>query len=127
MPKSNFHSQFLSNSTILSDSLAIFHRVGDFNESTYYYEVGILKKLLSQVHLFVVVSIPILIQIVTTFPIMRVDEMGNPRQGNTGHRVFSTIYGKLAVNICYGRHHPQVDHLYHFRVRQSGITVSFFV
>jgi len=40
-------------------------RVGDFNESTYYYE------------------------------------------GNTGHRVFSTIYGKLAVNICYGRHHPQ--------------------
>ena len=29
-------------------------------------------------------------------------------QGNTGHRVFSTIYGKLAVNICYGRHHPQV-------------------
>jgi len=40
-------------------------RVGDFNESTYYYE------------------------------------------GNTGHRVFNTIYGKLAVNICYGRHHPQ--------------------
>ena len=30
-------------------------------------------------------------------------------QGNTGHRVFSTIYGKVAVNICYGRHHPQVD------------------
>merc|ERR1712080_105293 len=40
-------------------------RVGDFNESTYYYE------------------------------------------GNTGHRVFSTIYGKLAINICYGRHHPK--------------------
>lgn len=40
-------------------------RVGDFNESTYYYE------------------------------------------GNTGHRVFSTIFGRLAVNICYGRHHPQ--------------------
>jgi len=28
-------------------------------------------------------------------------------EGNTGHRVFQTIYGKLAVNICYGRHHPQ--------------------
>lgn len=28
-------------------------------------------------------------------------------EGNTGHRVFSTIYGKIAVNICYGRHHPQ--------------------
>jgi len=40
-------------------------RVGDFNESTYYYE------------------------------------------GNTGHRVFDTIYGRVAVNICYGRHHPQ--------------------
>lgn len=40
-------------------------RVGDFNESTYYFE------------------------------------------GNTGHPVFDTIYGRIAVNICYGRHHPQ--------------------
>lgn len=40
-------------------------RVGDFNESTYYYE------------------------------------------GNTGHPVFETKYGRLAINICYGRHHPQ--------------------
>ncbi|EDW82829.1 uncharacterized protein Dwil_GK10205 [Drosophila willistoni] len=40
-------------------------RVGDFNESTYYYE------------------------------------------GNTGHPVFETEFGKLAINICYGRHHPQ--------------------
>lgn len=40
-------------------------RVGDFNESTYYYE------------------------------------------GNTGHPVFDTVYGKIAINICYGRHHPQ--------------------
>ncbi|KAJ1523835.1 hypothetical protein ONE63_010393 [Megalurothrips usitatus] len=39
-------------------------RVGDFNESTYYFE------------------------------------------GNTGHPVFQTEYGKIAVNICYGRHHP---------------------
>ena len=28
-------------------------------------------------------------------------------EGNTGHRVFATIYGRVAVNICYGRHHPQ--------------------
>uniref|UniRef100_A0A0K2UWT2 Beta-ureidopropionase n=2 Tax=Lepeophtheirus salmonis TaxID=72036 RepID=A0A0K2UWT2_LEPSM len=28
-------------------------------------------------------------------------------EGNTGHRVFETKYGKIAVNICYGRHHPQ--------------------
>ena len=40
-------------------------RVGDFNESTYYYE------------------------------------------GNTGHPVFETQFGKIAINICYGRHHPQ--------------------
>jgi len=39
-------------------------RVGDFNESTYYFE------------------------------------------GNTGHPVFETVFGKIGVNICYGRHHP---------------------
>jgi dihydropyrimidinase len=39
-------------------------RVGDFNESTYYFE------------------------------------------GETGNPVFDTIYGKLGINICYGRHHP---------------------
>ncbi|XP_050667863.1 beta-ureidopropionase-like [Leptidea sinapis] len=39
-------------------------RVGDFNESTYYFE------------------------------------------GNTGHPVFETRFGRIAVNICYGRHHP---------------------
>ncbi|KAF9608659.1 hypothetical protein IFM89_010443 [Coptis chinensis] len=27
-------------------------------------------------------------------------------EGNTGHPVFDTAYGKIAVNICYGRHHP---------------------
>nr|CAI5862787.1 unnamed protein product [Callosobruchus analis] len=39
-------------------------RVGDFNESTYYFE------------------------------------------GNTGHPVFKTEFGNVAINICYGRHHP---------------------
>eukprot|EP00300_Choanocystis_sp_HF-7_P003849 c12928_g1_i1.p1 GENE.c12928_g1_i1~~c12928_g1_i1.p1 ORF type:complete len:403 (-),score=82.76 c12928_g1_i1:17-1198(-) len=39
-------------------------RVGDFNESTYYFE------------------------------------------GNTGHPVFSTAFGKIGINICYGRHFP---------------------
>lgn len=28
-------------------------------------------------------------------------------EGNTGHPVFDTKYGKIAINICYGRHHPQ--------------------
>ncbi|KAJ9469672.1 Beta-ureidopropionase [Diplonema papillatum] len=27
-------------------------------------------------------------------------------EGDTGHPVFETVYGKIAVNICYGRHHP---------------------
>jgi len=27
-------------------------------------------------------------------------------EGDTGHRVFDTKYGKLAINICYGRHIP---------------------
>ncbi|XP_072938376.1 beta-ureidopropionase-like [Epargyreus clarus] len=28
-------------------------------------------------------------------------------EGNTGHPVFDTTFGKIAINICYGRHHPQ--------------------
>lgn len=27
-------------------------------------------------------------------------------EGNTGHPVFETSFGKIGVNICYGRHHP---------------------
>ncbi|XP_069850517.1 beta-ureidopropionase isoform X2 [Dipodomys merriami] len=27
-------------------------------------------------------------------------------EGNLGHPVFQTQYGRIAVNICYGRHHP---------------------
>lgn len=27
-------------------------------------------------------------------------------EGNTGHPVFETPFGNIAVNICYGRHHP---------------------
>jgi len=27
-------------------------------------------------------------------------------EGDTGHPVFATQYGKVGVNICYGRHHP---------------------
>lgn len=28
-------------------------------------------------------------------------------EGNTGHKVFQTQFGKIGINICYGRHHPQ--------------------
>jgi len=28
-------------------------------------------------------------------------------EGNGGHPVFDTAFGKIAINICYGRHHPQ--------------------
>lgn len=27
-------------------------------------------------------------------------------EGNTGHPVFATQFGKIGINICYGRHHP---------------------
>ena len=27
-------------------------------------------------------------------------------EGDTGHPVFETAYGRVGVNICYGRHHP---------------------
>lgn len=27
-------------------------------------------------------------------------------EGDSGHRVFETRHGRIAVNICYGRHHP---------------------
>lgn len=28
-------------------------------------------------------------------------------EGNTGHQVFDTCFGRIGINICYGRHHPQ--------------------
>ncbi|XP_027233011.2 beta-ureidopropionase [Penaeus vannamei] len=28
-------------------------------------------------------------------------------EGDTGHTVFQTQFGRIAINICYGRHHPQ--------------------
>ena len=27
-------------------------------------------------------------------------------EGNTGHPVFETEFGRIGINICYGRHHP---------------------
>ncbi|XP_078494707.1 beta-ureidopropionase [Ciona intestinalis] len=27
-------------------------------------------------------------------------------EGNTGHKVFQTSFGRIGINICYGRHHP---------------------
>lgn len=27
--------------------------------------------------------------------------------GNLGHPVFDTEFGKIGIDICYGRHHPQ--------------------
>ena len=28
-------------------------------------------------------------------------------ESTLGHPVFDTKFGKIAINICYGRHHPQ--------------------
>ena len=27
-------------------------------------------------------------------------------EGNLGHPVFETPFGRVGINICYGRHHP---------------------
>ncbi|XP_075071569.1 beta-ureidopropionase [Mixophyes fleayi] len=42
-------------------------------------------------------------------------------EGNTGHRVFQTAYGRIAVNICYGRHHP----LNWFMYSMNGAQIIF--
>lgn len=42
--------------------------------------------------------------------IPRVDDFNESTyymEGNTGHPVFETQFGRIAINICYGRHHPQ--------------------
>ncbi|XP_046726666.1 beta-ureidopropionase isoform X2 [Silurus meridionalis] len=42
-------------------------------------------------------------------------------EGNTRHRVFQTQFGKVAVNICYGRHHP----LNWFMYSMNGAEIIF--
>lgn len=42
-------------------------------------------------------------------------------EGNTGHKVFQTQFGKIAVNICYGRHHP----LNWFMYSMNGAEIIF--
>ncbi|CAL8343046.1 unnamed protein product [Lota lota] len=42
-------------------------------------------------------------------------------EGNTGHRVFQTQFGKIAVNICFGRHHP----LNWFMYSMNGAEIIF--
>ncbi|NP_001087502.1 ureidopropionase, beta S homeolog [Xenopus laevis] len=42
-------------------------------------------------------------------------------EGNTGHRVFQTAFGRIAVNICYGRHHP----LNWFMYSMNGAEIIF--
>ncbi|KAF3794943.1 Beta-ureidopropionase [Nymphaea thermarum] len=34
------------------------------------------------------------------------NESSYDMEGDTGHPVFETVFGKIALNICYGRHHP---------------------
>ncbi|KAM7018063.1 beta-ureidopropionase [Tautogolabrus adspersus] len=42
-------------------------------------------------------------------------------EGDTGHSVFQTQFGKIAVNICYGRHHP----LNWFMYSMNGAEIIF--
>ncbi|KAM8866668.1 beta-ureidopropionase [Synchiropus picturatus] len=42
-------------------------------------------------------------------------------EGDTGHAVFQTQFGKIAINICYGRHHP----LNWFMYSMNGAEIIF--
>ncbi|XP_049620117.1 beta-ureidopropionase isoform X2 [Syngnathus scovelli] len=42
-------------------------------------------------------------------------------EGDTGHTVFQTQFGKIAINICYGRHHP----LNWFMYSMNGAEIIF--
>ncbi|KAK0135298.1 Beta-ureidopropionase [Merluccius polli] len=42
-------------------------------------------------------------------------------EGNTGHKVFQTQFGKISVNICFGRHHP----LNWFMYSMNGAEIIF--
>ncbi|KAF6716985.1 Beta-ureidopropionase [Oryzias melastigma] len=42
-------------------------------------------------------------------------------EGDTGHTVFQTQFGRIAVNICYGRHHP----LNWFMFSMNGAEIIF--
>ncbi|RZC36975.1 beta-ureidopropionase, partial [Asbolus verrucosus] len=73
LERDELHGQTIWNTAVVIDNYGDYlgkhrknhiPRIGDFNESTYYFE------------------------------------------GNTGHPVFQTEFGKIAINICYGRHHP---------------------
>ncbi len=44
-------------------------------------------------------------------------------EGNTGHTVFQTQFGKIAVNICYGRHHPLNWLMYSVHGLRSSLTL----
>lgn len=52
-------------------------------------------------------------------------------EGDTGHPVFETRFGRIAINICYGRHHPQNWMMFgvngaevmHSSLKCSGITI----
>ncbi|KAL0626529.1 Beta-ureidopropionase [Plecturocebus cupreus] len=42
----------------------------------------------------------------TSLTLGRMEKSTYYMEGNLGHPVFQTQFGRIAVNICYGRHHP---------------------
>lgn len=71
-------------------------------------------------------------------------------ESTLGHPVFETKYGRIAINICYGRHHPQnwlmygvngaeivfnpnatvtalSEHLWFIEARNAAVANSYFV
>ena len=47
-------------------------------------------------------------------------------EGNTGHKVFVTKYGKLAINICYGRHLPMNWMMYGLNGAEVQNSIVYF-
>lgn len=45
-------------------------------------------------------------------------------EGNLGHGVFETAFGRIGINICYGRHHPLYWYLYGINGAQIVINPS---
>nr|KAF6268399.1 beta-ureidopropionase 1 [Myotis myotis] len=50
-------------------------------------------------------------------------------EGNLGHPVFQTQFGRIAVNICYGRHHPLnwfIESMWPIEARNAAIANHCF-
>ena len=48
-------------------------------------------------------------------------------ESTLGHPVFETQWGKIAINICYGRHHPQNWMMYGVNGAEIVILLAYVI